>query len=97
MSSTFLQIATIEHEQKGEKLYIDKEKDGTYIPMEVQDNSAAYEGFITPKSQKKNSRGRCPRAPAGAYRAPDPAGQGYSFCDFFKNSFSLKFAQQHSK
>ena len=51
MSSTFLQIATIEHEQKGKKLYIDKEKDGTYIPMEVQDNSAAYEGFITPKNQ----------------------------------------------
>ena len=27
--------------------------DGTYTPMEVQDNSAAYEGFITIKNKKK--------------------------------------------
>jgi hypothetical protein len=65
MSSTFLQIATIEHEQKGKKLYIDKEKDGTYIPMEVQDNSAAYEGFITPKSQKNFLEGAALELPPG--------------------------------
>ena len=67
MSSTFLQIATIEHEQKGKKLYIDKEKDGTYIPMEVQDNSAAYEGFIpcTPKSQNIFLEGAALELPPG--------------------------------
>ena len=96
MSSTFLQIATIEHEQKGKKLYIDKEKDGTYIPMEVQDNSAAYEGFITPKSQKNFLEGAALKLPPGL-SAPDPAQQISVFYDFLENIFIMNVAPKTLK
>lgn len=103
MSSTFLQIATIEHEQKGKKLYIDKEKDGTYIPMEVQDNSAAYEGFITPKNKKRIIEGAALKLPPGLNALRTLRGKvlfftafyhywfGTELCSKFCNEFTLAF------